>query len=452
MKPKPINSPTSEKFGTSPALTPRPPAVTSAIGEAAQGDTWECNRGQLLAANEALKVSETFSPINDVLSPIKQKSWMRLAPELRGKILSYLDGQRPSTTTLIPRTVSRAFYNASLLGQPGINDHIASMYLGRLLQQNDLAQTIEFDPFVAYLMPKMRTLDLSGKYREASPAKDTLLARVFGARQNPVNLILHRCTAVVALPDSLAKFGGNLDISGTGITHLPQRLTVGGNRKLGETRITQLPTDLTVGGTLNLRGTVITELPQGFTTRGHLDLRGSSVRQLPQGLSVAGNLYLDRLGLNQLPEGLNVGGDLVLKANNITELPQGLKVGGSLALDYNPITQLPDGLTICGCLSIFGTSITRLPRGLTIGGVLILTGTRVTQLSPGLSVGGDFDLWETHITQLPEHLTVGGGVYMYDTAIAQLPKGLTVGGDLDMRRTGITQLPADLDVKGQIFR
>ena len=60
----------------------------------------------------------------------------------------------------------------------------------------------------------------------------------------------------------LAKYGsyvnGSLDLRGTGITSLPDNLTVGGYLDLRGTGITSLPDNLTVGGSLDLEGTGIT--------------------------------------------------------------------------------------------------------------------------------------------------------------------------------------------------
>ena len=52
--------------------------------------------------------------------------------------------------------------------------------------------------------------------------------------------------------------GGNLDLSNTKITSLPDNLTVGGSLYLGNTPITSLPDNLTVGGNLYLSNTPIT--------------------------------------------------------------------------------------------------------------------------------------------------------------------------------------------------
>ena len=52
----------------------------------------------------------------------------------------------------------------------------------------------------------------------------------------------------------------NLDLRGTGITSLPDNLTVGGSLDLIGTGITSLPGNLTVGDSLFLRGTGITDI------------------------------------------------------------------------------------------------------------------------------------------------------------------------------------------------
>ena len=56
----------------------------------------------------------------------------------------------------------------------------------------------------------------------------------------------------------MGKNNGNLDLSNTKITALPDNLTVGGGLDLSGTKITALPDNLTVGGGLYLSGTKIT--------------------------------------------------------------------------------------------------------------------------------------------------------------------------------------------------
>ena len=64
------------------------------------------------------------------------------------------------------------------------------------------------------------------------------------------------------------QLGGSLYLRGTGITSLPDNLTVGGNLDLSGTGITSLPDNLTVGSSLYLEGTGITsqykKLPAGY--------------------------------------------------------------------------------------------------------------------------------------------------------------------------------------------
>ena len=76
----------------------------------------------------------------------------------------------------------------------------------------------------------------------------------------------------LVIKDGKPFYGGSLDLRGTGITALPDNLTVGGSLYLRGTGITALPDNLTVGGYLDLRGTGITALPDNLTVGGSLDL------------------------------------------------------------------------------------------------------------------------------------------------------------------------------------
>ena len=110
-------------------------------------------------------------------------------------------------------------------------------------------------------------------------------------------------------------------------------------------------------GNLDLRNTGITALPEGLTVGGWLDLRGTGITALPEGLTVGGSLYLRGTSITALPEGLTVGGSLYLRGTSITALPEGLTVGGSLDLSGTGITALPEGLTVGGWLDLSGTGI-----------------------------------------------------------------------------------------------
>ncbi|EGW47748.1 hypothetical protein HMPREF0666_01113, partial [Prevotella sp. C561] len=77
-------------------------------------------------------------------------------------------------------------------------------------------------------------------------------------KETGVNLIIK---------DGKPFYGGSLDLENcTGITALPDNLTVGGSLDLENcTGITALPDNLTVGGYLDLRGTGIAALPDNLT-------------------------------------------------------------------------------------------------------------------------------------------------------------------------------------------
>ena len=90
---------------------------------------------------------------------------------------------------------------------------------------------------------------------------------------------------------------GSLDLSSTGITSLPENLTVGGWLDLSDTPIKSLPKCLTVGDSLYLSGTPIKSLPKCLTVGGSLYLRGTPIKSLPECLTVGGSLYLRGTGI-----------------------------------------------------------------------------------------------------------------------------------------------------------
>ena len=69
---------------------------------------------------------------------------------------------------------------------------------------------------------------------------------------------------------------------------------------------------------------------EDLNVKGDLNLSWSIISSLPEGLKVGGDLDLFESKITSLPEGLEVGGDLDLSETNITLLPKGLQVGGKL--------------------------------------------------------------------------------------------------------------------------
>jgi hypothetical protein len=101
--------------------------------------------------------------------------------------------------------------------------------------------------------------------------------------------------------------------------------------------------ELTVDGDLTLSNTTITSLPEGLRVIGDLDLTGTAITSLPKGLRVIGSLYLRGSTVRSLPEGLFVWGNLNLSdCKEITSLPAGLKVELNLYIRGTPLQKYDD--------------------------------------------------------------------------------------------------------------
>ena len=209
-------------------------------------------------------------------------------------------------------------------------------------------------------------------------------------------LYLDGCTGLTALPENLS-VGGDLSLDGcTGLTALPENLSVGGDLSLdGCTGLTALPENLSVGSFLSLDGcTGLTALPENLSVGGLLCLDGcTGLTALPENLSVGGGLSLDGCtGLTALPENLSVGGFLSLDGcTGLTALPENLSVGSFLSLDgCTGLTALPENLSVEGYLSLDGcTGLTALPENLSVGGSLYLNGcTGLTALPNWITTMG----------------------------------------------------------------
>jgi len=86
---------------------------------------------------------------------------------------------------------------------------------------------------------------------------------------------------------------GDLDLNGSPITSLPDNLKkVGGDLFLSWTQITKLPNDLKVDGNLNLFRTPIKELPDDLKVGGNLDLSGTKLISIPSKLEIRGDIKI----------------------------------------------------------------------------------------------------------------------------------------------------------------
>ena len=89
-----------------------------------------------------------------------------------------------------------------------------------------------------------------------------------------------------------------------------------------------------------------------ITKSGDLVLTSTKVTSLPDGLEVDGDL---RLGyeLNTLPNNLKIKGDLDVSQSRISNFPKGLVIGGDLNLGYRDnVTDIPKDIVVKGTLSL----------------------------------------------------------------------------------------------------
>ena len=148
----------------------------------------------------------------------------------------------------------------------------------------------------------------------------------------------------LVIKDGKPFYGGSLDLRGTGITALPDNLTVGGYLDLENcTGITALPDNLTVGGSLDLRGTGITALPDNLTVGGYLDLENcTGITALPDNLTVGDYLDLRGTGITALPDNLTVGGSLDLRGTGITgEVKVNKKLSSKAIAAISRVSNMP---------------------------------------------------------------------------------------------------------------
>jgi hypothetical protein len=83
--------------------------------------------------------------------------------------------------------------------------------------------------------------------KETKAYKDWMAIRVFSNLNIP--------------PTAKPSISGNVNLSGTNVTSLPNNLTIGGDFDLSKTKLTELPDNLTVTGTLNLKDTNLKPKP-----------------------------------------------------------------------------------------------------------------------------------------------------------------------------------------------
>ena len=109
-----------------------------------------------------------------------------------------------------------------------------------------------------------------------------------------------------------------------------------------------------------------------------LDLSGSSIKKLPNKLYVIGDLNLFSSNITKLPNDLYVDGSLYLIETGITELPDNLYVGDRLILrGCTQLSKLPDNLYVGGDLHVYGTPLANKYSNDEIRDMIISTGGEI---------------------------------------------------------------------------
>jgi len=251
--------------------------------------------------------------------------------------------------------------------------------------------------------------------------------------------------------DERGRVDGFLDMEGTHVMSLPNNLRfVGGDLNLTNSKVSVLPDGLVVDGDLLLEGSAVRVLPYGLRVSGSV-YGGSEITSLSENIVIDGDLSLLFAPITKLPESLSVGGDLYLPNTPIACLPKGLHVGGYLEMSHSEVSSLPDPFVVHGDISLVGTLITTLPTSMTVRGNLDIGETAISELPEGISVGGSLDLRLTEITSLPDNLHIKGDLTLWDSKVSCLPEKLTVDGFLNIIGCQIKNLPKSLKV-GKIIQ
>jgi len=96
------------------------------------------------------------------------------------------------------------------------------------------------------------------------------------------------------IKDGILYVDDNLNLQGSNIITLPEKLHIDGSLDLYRSMIVSLPKRLTVGSWLDLEGTNITLIPKRLIVGGFLDLRGSKITSLPKGMVVGDKILSDK--------------------------------------------------------------------------------------------------------------------------------------------------------------
>lgn len=262
--------------------------------------------------------------------------------------------------------------------------------------------------------------------------------------------------------DGLTLVKGSLDISNTAIESLPEGIDIAGSLIAHSSKLCDYPSAATIRGNIDISHTKIASIP-GVAIYGDLHISCTGVTAIPEGLSV-GSLVATGLRLEsfsskviirrdldlsytdvRLPDGLTVGGAITLKSADVGPLPANLKACRINGNDAR-ITSIGSGLILMGDLHICSTSVTTLPGDMDVWGNIHARQTMIDKLPEGFSCEGDLDLTQASLVELPDGMRVGGSLILHANEISELPEHLTVGKDLVITHTDITFIPESTEI------
>jgi hypothetical protein len=256
--------------------------------------------------------------------------------------------------------------------------------------------------------------------------------------------------------------GGNLDISNTPVEMLPPNIRIEGSLDANSSRLKDYPASAFISKDVDISHTSVSKLP-AVDVKGTLDITCTGITEIPEGLSVS-SLSARGLLLQSFPSSVSIRRDLDLSYSNV-KLPDGLTVGGVITLesadvgalpadlqackingDDAKITSIGHGLIVTGSLQLCRTQITTLPNDMDVWGNILVRQTPIDVLPDGFSCSGDLDLSQTLLTVVPDGLKVGGSLVMHSTKIAELPDDLYIGKDLVITDTDVTLIPDTVEI------
>ena len=124
-------------------------------------------------------------------------------------------------------------------------------------------------------------------------------------------------------------------------------------------------------GTLDISNTLVSELPEGLSrVVGDLILSGSLVTKLPEDLVIEGDLNISNTLIKELPKNLVVKGSIIVRSSALEEIPAGIVIGGDLILSHSAISKLPDNMWIKRGMDITFTRIKSIPQNVRVDGVV----------------------------------------------------------------------------------